>query len=202
MPFITAAELQTQASAQPTQADLDTKYEATRSILQSQAREGLYTADVQIGSANLAEFVTWITSYGFRVIATPETVQEARPAREVTLGTRLLRRITWQTFEVQATPLTALEGGPITYSIYTKGVDNGTVLYWRTEGGAIASDFQDSTLDGTVTINNGSGTVVRNVRTDLATETNETVIFKLYWDSLRTDLLATNSQVTITSNAT
>jgi hypothetical protein len=202
MAFITASDLRTRAEAVPTTADLDTKYAATKSILESQAQEGYYVADVEIGSQNLAEFTTWINSYGFRVIAPPDTVEEARPAREITLGTRLLRRISWQTFEVQATPLQATEGAPITYSIYTKGVDNGTVLYWRTAGTANAGDFQDATLEGTATVNNNSATAVRNVRTDLATETLETVIFNLYWDSLRTDLVATNSQVTITANAT
>lgn len=202
MAFITANDLRTQAEAVPTTADLDVKYAATRTVLQTQAREGYYTADVQIGSRDLNEFTTWISSYGFRVIATPTTVEEAAPARDATIGDRLLKRISWQRFTVQATPLAPSEGQTITYSIITKGVDNATTLYWRTAGSAQAADFQDTTLEGTVTISNNAGTVTRNVRIDALTEATETVVFNLYWDTLRTDLVATNTQVTITSNAT
>jgi hypothetical protein len=202
MSFITATDLQAQAAATPTQTDLDAKYAPTKSVLQAQAREGYYTADVTIGSKDLNEFKTWITSYGFRVIASPDTVQDALPARDAIIGDRLIKRISWQTFTLQATPLTPSEGQTITYSIITKGVDDSTVLYWRTAGQAVAADFQDTTLVGTVTISNNAGTVTRNVRIDALEEPSETVIFNLYWDSARTDLVTTNTQVTLVSNAT
>jgi hypothetical protein len=202
MSFITATDLQAQAAATPTQADLDTKYAATKTVLQTQAREGFYTADITIGSKDLNEFNTWIASYGFRVITPPDTVQDALPARDSIVGTRTIKRISWQTFTVQATPLAPSEGQTITYSIITKGVDDSTVLYWRTAGQAIAADFQDTTLEGTVTISNNAGTVTRNVRIDALTEPSETVIFNLYWDSARTDLVATNGQVSLVSNVT
>ena len=202
MDFITATDLQAQslATETPSQATLDAKYANCSTILTAQAQEGFYTADVLVGSRDLVEFTTWIQGYGFRVIAS--SADDATPVRTPIIGDRTVKTVSWQKFTVQVTPLIAAEGQTITYSIYTKGVADGTTLYWRTAGGALATDFQDTTLEGTVTINNSTGTVVRNVRTDALSETAETVVFNLYWDTLRTDLLATNSQAAIAANAT
>lgn len=202
MAFITANELRTTAATTPTTADLDSKYVAAKNILSSQAQEGFYTADVVVGSKDLAEFKTWIAGYGFRVIANSDQTIDASPVRIPTVGTRTVVTVSWQEFSVQASPQVATEGSTITYSILTKGVADGTTLYWNTTGTAQAADFEDSTLQGTVTINNSAGTVVRNVRVDALGEGLETVIFNLYWDTLRTDLVARNSQVSITANAT
>ena len=67
-----------------------------------------------------------------------------------------------------------------TFTLTTSNVPNGTVVYWTTNsfiGSITADDFTDGLLQGTVTIQNNTATIVRTARADLTTEDSEA--FKL-----------------------
>ena len=66
------------------------------------------------------------------------------------------------------------EGDTVTITVTTTNVPNGTILFWTTSGTVSASDFVDTTLTGSVTINSNSGTIFRTLNADTITEGSET----------------------------
>jgi hypothetical protein len=58
------------------------------------------------------------------------------------------------------------ESSTIVYTITTTRINNGTVLYWRNIGSTTAADFEDGLMAGTVTINNNSATITRQLKAD------------------------------------
>jgi len=95
------------------------------------------------------------------------------------------------------------EGSPLNYGVGTSNVANGTTLYWSLSGSGItAGDFSPSGLTGSGTINNNAFTVTRTLVQDSTTEGNETITFKLFTDSGRTNEVASNSSVTIQDTST
>lgn len=59
------------------------------------------------------------------------------------------------------------EGSAVTFTVNTTGVPEGTVLDWNTIGNCGSSDFADGLMSGSVTILNGTGTIVRTTVPDL-----------------------------------
>ena len=95
------------------------------------------------------------------------------------------------------------EGSPLVYGVGTSNVANGTTLYWSLSGSGItAGDFSPSGLTGSGTINNSAFTVTRTIVADSTTEGPETITFKLFTDSARTNEVASNSSVTIHDTST
>ena len=95
------------------------------------------------------------------------------------------------------------EGSPLNYGVGTANVANGTTLYWSLSGSGItAGDFSPSGLTGSGTINNNAFTVTRTLVEDSTTEGNETITFKLFTDSGRTNEVASNSSVTVQDTST
>jgi len=66
------------------------------------------------------------------------------------------------------------EGSPVTFAVTTQNVATGAVLYWTTVqagGTIIASDFSDNILTGSVTVNNGTASIIRTpVADNLSTD--------------------------------
>lgn len=92
------------------------------------------------------------------------------------------------------------EGGSVTFTVTTTGVANGTTLFWNTQavtGLITAGDFTDNAVSGTVTINNGTGTIVRGIRADNITEGTESFRLQLRTGSTSGVLRATSADVTI-----
>jgi len=89
------------------------------------------------------------------------------------------------------------EGSTVTYTVSTDNVSNGTVLYWKNLGSSTASDFTDGNNSGTVTITADIGTITRQIRSDLITESTETIILQLLTGSVTGILVATADTVTI-----
>lgn len=88
----------------------------------------------------------------------------------------------------------------ITFTVTTVGVANNTTMYWRHDASstALANDFTDNSIQGTVIINNNSGTFTRTVRADNTADPNsETLVVNLYTDAARTVLVATSNTITI-----
>ena len=95
------------------------------------------------------------------------------------------------------------EGSPLVYGVGTSNVANGTTLYWSLSGSGItAGDFSPSGLTGSGTINNSAFSVTRTIVADSTTEGPETITFKLFTDSARTNEVASNSSVTINDTST
>ena len=68
------------------------------------------------------------------------------------------------------------EGGSVTFTVNTVNIPSGSTLAWSTQvwsGTINADDFTDGVLTGTVTVNNNTASIVRSIRSDLATEGSE-----------------------------
>lgn len=82
------------------------------------------------------------------------------------------------TYSVSPSNISINENGQtITWTITTKYVSNGTVLYWDFSGGssATSNDFINAISNGSFTINNGIGSFQLTTRADSSTEGQEFV---------------------------
>jgi hypothetical protein len=97
-------------------------------------------------------------------------------------------------YSVTASVDTVNEGNPVTFTINTVNVTNGTRLYWTLSGDGIsADDFVENTTSGSVIINGDTAAVTINVRLDDTIESNETLTFNLRKKSLNGPIVATAS---------
>ena len=193
MAFITAEQTRTRTEVIPTTADLELKYSLVQSLITTAADDGRYAVNVTLGSDDLEQFKTWIKSYGYRVLASNTGGETIRKI----LGTPVDLSVTWARYTITATPTTLAEGGTVVYTITTKGVADGTA-YWTAAGTATAPDFTPNLSEGTVNIAAGTGAVSLTAATDVLVDPGETIILRLYYDSQKTDLVATAPTVTIT----
>ena len=70
-------------------------------------------------------------------------------------------------YSVSASSSSINEGTTVTYTITTQYVLNGTVLYWTTSGTTVAADFSDGVTSGSVTMTDGTATIVRTLTSDI-----------------------------------
>jgi hypothetical protein len=92
------------------------------------------------------------------------------------------------------------EGSTIIFTVTTTGVPNGTVLYWttlETSGTVSASDFSDSLLSSSFTINNNSGTITRTIASDRSTEDIDTFKLEIRRSSETGTIVSTSETITI-----
>jgi hypothetical protein len=96
------------------------------------------------------------------------------------------------------TPSTTLinEGESVTFAVSTNVPDN-SVLYYTTLGKISASDFDDGLLSGTITINNGSATLLKETIRDRKTEGDEDFAIQLRVGSTGGTVVATSAFVKI-----
>jgi hypothetical protein len=95
---------------------------------------------------------------------------------------------------------TVNEGSSVTFTINTVNVLNGTVLYWTTKpigGNIVSSDFTDGNLSGSVTINNGTATIIRTLTADLLEEGQESFALEIRTDSIGGIIRATSDTIIV-----
>jgi hypothetical protein len=100
-------------------------------------------------------------------------------------------------YSVSSSVASLNEGSAVTYTISTQYVLDGTVLYWTTSGTTTSSDFSDGLTSGSVTMTNGTATVVRTLTNDIITEGSETIVFELRTGSTSGTIVATSPSVTV-----
>ena len=94
------------------------------------------------------------------------------------------------------------EGGSVTYTVSTTLVPNGTTMYWTASGGVVAADFINNRLDGTVVINNNTGTFSVTLIEDLSTEGVEKLNMALRLGSISGTVVATAPTVNVLDTST
>ena len=100
------------------------------------------------------------------------------------------------TYNLSASATNVNEGQSVTFNVITTNFGTGT-LYWTTSGTAIAADFSDGVLAGSVSIVNNVGSIVRTMTNDLTTEGTESFTLSLRTDSIAGSVVATSPTVTI-----
>ena len=101
------------------------------------------------------------------------------------------------TYSVSASTTSVNEGSAVTITITTQYVLDGTVLYWDITGVATAADFTDGIISGSVTMTNGTATVVKTLTNDLLIEGAETFTFNLRTGSITGTIVASSPTVTV-----
>jgi hypothetical protein len=193
MPIITAEQTRTRTEVIPTTLELDSKYGLVQGLITTAADDGKYFVNVTLGSDDQQQFVTWIKSYGYRVVASSSAGTTIRKI----LGTPVNLTVTWARYTITVASPTVAEGGTIVYTVTTKGVADGSA-YWSITGTASAPDFTANVSEGSVNIASGTGAISLSVATDMIVDAGETVILKLYFDSQKLDQVATAPTVSIT----
>lgn len=103
-------------------------------------------------------------------------------------------------YTITASSGTINEGSSVTFTVNTRRVRTGTVLYYTLTGSGITSaDISDGALSGSFTITNGTGSVTITMTNDATTEGNESLTFQLRTGSTSGTIEATS---TITVNDT
>ena len=105
------------------------------------------------------------------------------------------------TILITSSALSAVEGDTITWTITTTRFANGTVFYWTDSGSTNSSDWVGGAVNGTVTINNNTGTISRTLVTDAVNENNETSILQIRSNSITGTILVTNQTINILNQA-
>jgi hypothetical protein len=100
-------------------------------------------------------------------------------------------------YGVTASSSSINEGTAVTYTITTQYVLDGTILYWTTSGTTVAADFSDGVTSGSVTMTNGTATVVRTLLADILTEGAETIVFELRTVSTSGTIVASTPSGTV-----
>jgi len=104
------------------------------------------------------------------------------------------------TYSVSPSTSSVNEGSPVTFTVTTTNVADGTTLYWTTNtisGTINASDFSDSTVSGSVSITSGTASIVRTLANDVTTEGSESFQLQIRTGSTSGTIVATSSTVTI-----
>lgn len=93
-----------------------------------------------------------------------------------------------------STTLTDENGRTITWTITTKYVGNGTVLYWDFNSGSnvTSSDFINAISNGSFTINNDTGSFQLTTRADSLTEGTESIGVRIRTGSVNGSVVATS----------
>ena len=102
------------------------------------------------------------------------------------------------TYNITTSTTSVNEGSPLTYTLTTTNVPNGTTLYSRLSGnGVTADDFSSGNLEQSPSIFDNTFSFYYSVAADLSTEGSESLNFQIFTDSARTNEIASNSSVTI-----
>ena len=108
------------------------------------------------------------------------------------------------TYAITPSTTAVSEGGTVTFTVTTTGIDDGTVLYWSQTSGSttLTGDFTNNLIDGTVTITGGTATFTRTLVNDIITEGSETFAYQLRTGSAAGPVVATSATVTVADTST
>ncbi len=100
-------------------------------------------------------------------------------------------------YEISVSSTNVNEGATVTTTVTTKGVVDGTTLYWSVDGTVDAADFSSGQMTGATNVYSNSSVISHTIAEDSTTEGSESYTIKLYEDSGRTILLNTSATVTV-----
>ena len=100
------------------------------------------------------------------------------------------------TYTITPSTTSINEGESVTFTISTN-VPNGSILYYTTLGDIPSSNFDDGLLSGTITINNGSATLIKETIKNRKTEGDRDFAIQLRISSTAGSLVATSAFVKI-----
>ncbi len=104
------------------------------------------------------------------------------------------------TYSVSANTTTVNEGNTVSFTVTTTNVANNTTLYYNTSqitGTINTSDFLDSSLSGSFTINDNTAVIERTLNNDSAIEGSESFAITIRTGSITGSVVATSETVTI-----
>ena len=106
-----------------------------------------------------------------------------------------------KSYDIDVSTTYVNEGSTVTTTITTKGVTDGTTLYWSVDGSVTAPDFSSGQMTGSANIYSNTSVISHTLSADLTTEGTESYAMKLYEDSGRTILLDTSATVTVADSS-
>ena len=168
---------------------------------------GSLTGQVTINAQGTAVFnhtlANDLTTEGTETVAIKLFSDSSRNTQVATTSATINDTSKGSTYSISPSATSVNEGGSITYTITTTNIADGTTLYWSFSGTNVdASDFSPAILTGSSTVTTNQSTATRGIVSDLKTEGVETIIFKVFSDSARTNEVASNSSVKIQDTST
>jgi len=118
----------------------------------------------------------------------------------VSIGGGLLSLQRAPTYNIIQSSTAVNEGDTVTFTVTTTNVQNNTTLYYTITGAVTSSDFTDSTLSGSVTVNNNTASISKILSNDLSlgnTEGSETFTLQLRTNSITGTVVATSQTITV-----
>jgi predicted RecA/RadA family phage recombinase len=105
--------------------------------------------------------------------------------------------LTPPTYSLLASKKTVDESSPITFTVNTYKIANGTILYWQTLGTTFADRFSDNSTTGSVTVNNNQAIITRTLLASHITEGPTSFVLRLYSDQNRRNLIVSSDTITV-----
>jgi hypothetical protein len=109
-----------------------------------------------------------------------------------------------ETYSISSDVTSVNEGGSVTFTVTTQGILDGTTLFWTTQavtGTVNVSDFTDGVTSGSFTINSNTGSVVRTLTNDAATEGAESFRLQIRTVSTSGTVVATSSTISVSDTS-
>jgi len=194
MPIKTADDTRSRIATPLSAEQLDTKYGLVEALINSAAEERQFQVAVTLGSAEVAEFTTWVQGYGYRVSTGATT--PATQIRKI-VGDATEVTVFWNKLTPTMAAATVVRGNPIYTNLTSVGWAS-TTVYWTITGTVLAQELVENTLTGSVSIAS-DGTATLTLNPLASTSPGRTFQLRFYRDSNRTELVATAAVVTITA---
>lgn len=197
MAFKTAQDIRNDINTPPTQDELSDRYRIAEILIVEQVQYGFYAITFTMGSEEIAVFSAFMRGLGYftRTLAPSDVVDAEFPIRSPAPGDTVSRvTVSWSKYTVTPTVTTAQAGDTVTFNITTEGVTSGTILYWSILTALPTNNYTPNL--GSVTLAaNGSATQPITLSTPLTQ--SGSLLFKLYRDSARLELVAEATAVTV-----
>ena len=106
---------------------------------------------------------------------------------------------TTPTYSISPDITTVVEGNSVTFTTTTTNVSNGTTLYYSitTAGGISAADFSDSSLTGSFSITNNTGSFTKTLVSDGSADGPETFTVQVRTGSVSGTVVDTSDTITV-----
>lgn len=118
------------------------------------------------------------------------------------LGGVLLQTQSAPSYTLSQSSTLVNEGDTVTFTVSTTAIQDGTVIYYTTNGSVEAADFTDNTLTGSLTVNNDSATLTKTLSSDFTVgEGSETFSIDIRTDSVTGTVVASSNNITVTDSS-
>ena len=199
--IITAAEARSRADqiqlVGRTPEQLKDRYNQGLKEIARAADTGYYGVPLLVGALDKDEFLTLMTTQGFRVFQNSTTPEGQRTVNQDPQGDLESIEVNWSTFEFTQTTTSLQRPDGVTVFVKVTGYPLARNLYYTLTGELTATDYTNNSDEGEIQFDSqGEGGIFVNVKTG-GSRVGKTIQILVYYDSNRETLLHSYDAITV-----